>query len=58
MNTYKVTSDNFTYGAKGATVAENELAGLDLAMLIQAGHLEPINAKSSKKETQTEVEGE
>lgn len=57
MNTYKVISDNFTFGKKGSTVTETELEGLDLAMLVGAGHLEPIAAKSSNK-TQTQEEGE
>lgn len=57
MNTYKVISDNFTYGKQGSTVTETELEGLDLQMLVGAGHLEPITAKTSNK-TATQVEGE
>lgn len=57
MTTYKVISDNFTHAKQGSTVTETELEGLDLAMLVGAGHLEPITAKSSNK-TQTQEEGE
>ena len=55
MATYKVISDNFTYGKQGSTVNETELEGLDLVMLVEAGHLEPITAKASKT---TSTEGE
>lgn len=58
MKQYKVISDNFTYGKKGSTVTETELEGLDLVMLVDAGHLEPITTKSSNKQTQPEAEGE
>jgi hypothetical protein len=57
MQSFKVTSDNFTHGKQGSTVTETELEGLDLHMLVEAGHLEPITAKSNNK-TQTQVEGE
>ena len=57
MTSYKVISDNFTYGKQGSTVTETELEGLDLEMLVGAGHLEPITTKSSNK-TQTQEEGE
>lgn len=57
MATYKVISDNFTHGKQGSTVTETELEGLDLQMLVGAGHLEPISAKSNNK-TQTQEEGE
>lgn len=57
MASFKVISDNFTYGKQGSTVTETELEGLDLEMLVGAGHLEPIATKSSNK-TQTQEEGE
>ncbi len=57
MASFKVISENFTHGKQGSTVTETELEGLDLAMLVGAGHLEPITAKSSNK-TQTQEEGE
>lgn len=57
MTSYKVISDNFTHGKQGSTVTETELEGLDLEMLVGAGHLEPIATKSSNK-TQTQEEGE
>lgn len=56
MTTYKVISDNFSLGKQGSTVNENELEGLDLVMLVEAGHLEPSNVKSSKNSTQAEGE--
>lgn len=57
MNTYKVISENFSLGKQGSTVTETELEGLDLQMLVGAGHLELITAKTSNK-TQTKEEGE
>lgn len=57
MNTYKVISDNFTHAKQGSTVTETELEGLDLEMLVGAGHLEPITSKSNNK-IQTKEEGE
>jgi hypothetical protein len=57
MTLYKVISDNFTYGKRGSTVSESVLEGLDLQMLVEAGHLEPITAKTSNKQT-TQAEGE
>lgn len=56
MRTFKVISDNFSLGKQGSTVNETELDGLDLVMLVEAGHLEPIAGKQSK--TQTQEEGE
>jgi hypothetical protein len=57
MQSFKVISENFTHGKQGSTVAESELQGLDLQMLVEAGHLEPIAAKANNK-TATQVEGE
>lgn len=57
MQSFKVISDNFTHGKQGSTVTETELEGLDLQMLVGAGHLEPITAKAGNK-TATQVEGE
>lgn len=56
MKQYKVISDNFSLGEKGTTVTESELEGLSLQMLVEAGHLEPIAAKTSNKQTQAEGE--
>jgi len=57
MQQFKVISDNFTLGKQGSTVSESALEGLDLVMLVEAGHLEPMNVKSSNKTT-TQAEGE
>jgi hypothetical protein len=57
MSQYKVISENFTHGKQGSTVSESVLEGLDLQMLVDAGHLEPITAKTSNKQT-TQAEGE
>lgn len=57
MQQFKVISDNFTLGKQGSTVNESALEGLDLVMLVEAGHLEPITVKSSNKPT-TQSEGE
>lgn len=53
---YKVVSDRCTVAKKGATVSESELEGLNLEVLVEAGHIAPVNAKSSKTVTDTEGE--
>ena len=57
MSQFKVLSDNFTHGKQGSTVSESVLEGLDLQMLVEAGHLEPITGKSSNKPN-TQAEGD
>ena len=52
MATYKISSDTTTLGAKGATITDDDLAGLNVDALVSAGHLEPvsISKKQDKKE--------
>lgn len=44
MDSYLVTSANFAAAPEGATVTAEQLAGCDIAALVSAGHLAPIEA--------------
>jgi hypothetical protein len=48
MTTYRITSDNTTLGAKGATVDAAALDGLSIDALVSGGHIEPISAPTKK----------
>ena len=48
MTTYRILSDNTTLGTAGATIADADLAGLNVDALVEGGHIEPIAAKQSK----------
>ena len=50
MATYKVTSDNFAKGAKGSTVSDADLEGLNISALIEGGHLSEVKSKTESKE--------
>jgi len=50
MATYKIISDNTTLGSKGASVSDADLAGLNVAALVSAGHLEPVSISSKKSD--------
>lgn len=56
MATYKVLTDNCVLGKVGATVTEAELEHLNLAALVEAGHIAPTSAKQAK--SSNEAEGE
>lgn len=53
MANYKVLSDNFALGEKGATVSDSALEGCNIDALLDGGHLIEIGAKS-KQEKDTE----
>lgn len=50
MATFKIISDSTTLGSKGATVSDSDLAGLSVAALVSAGHLEPVSISSKKQD--------
>lgn len=50
MTTYKVISDNLSGHQAGDTVTDEDLAGVNIAALIDGGHITP-NSKP-KKETE------
>lgn len=52
MATYKVTSDRTSLGSMGATVDDADLEGVNVAALIEGGHISEI--KTSKAETSKE----
>ena len=49
MTTYKISSDNTELGAKGTTVSESDLIGLNVDALVAGGHLEPVSISSRKE---------
>lgn len=49
MATYKILSDNTSLGSSGSTVADKDLADLNIQALIEGGHIEPIH-KAFKQE--------
>lgn len=55
MATYKVVSKRLVGLAEGATVSDADLAGANIAALVEGGHLAAIGSKSPKK---SEAEGE
>ena len=50
MATYKITSENFAKGAKGTTISEADLEGLNIPALIEAEHLVEVKGKAESKE--------
>ena len=51
MATYKVLSDRFSKGKKGATLDSEQLSGANISALVEAGHIAEISeTKFSKKE--------
>ena len=49
MTQYRITSDRLEAGKKGATVAADDLAGLNIDALISGGHLEVVSAPAKTK---------
>lgn len=54
MATYKISSDNTELGAKGTTVSESDLVGLNVDALVAGGHLEPVSISSRKEKKEQE----
>jgi hypothetical protein len=48
MTTYRIISHNTTLGTAGDTIADADLAGLNVDALVEGGHIEPIAAKQTK----------
>jgi len=48
---FKVLSDKCSLGKKGATVTIDENSELNVAALVQGGHIAPVAAKPTTKET-------
>lgn len=50
MAQFKVVSSRLVGHAQGSLVSESDLAGANIAALIEAGHIAEIGSKPSKKE--------
>jgi hypothetical protein len=52
MTNYKVLSDNCTLGKQGENVNGDDLEaqGVNVAVLVEGGHLAEVNVKVSKQE--------
>jgi hypothetical protein len=50
MATYKIISDNFAKGAKGASISDADLQGLNIPALIEGEHLVEVKGKTESKE--------
>lgn len=51
---FKILSDKCSLGKKGSTVTLDEKSGLNVDALIQGGHIAPVAAKPTTKETDKE----
>jgi len=49
MTQYKVLSDNLAGHAQGATISEDDLVDVNIAALLDGGHLATIGAKQQSK---------
>ena len=56
MAQFKVVSSRLVGHAQGSLVSEGDLAGANIAALIEAGHIAEIGSKPSKKEQAKEQE--
>jgi len=52
MATYKVTSDRVSGKKRGDIVSDSDLAGVDVAALVDGGHLESSRSGKSDKHSQ------
>lgn len=52
MTTYRIISDNTSLGKPGDTVNDAQLVDLNVAALVDGGHIEPIAAKQPKSKDQ------
>ena len=50
MANYKIISENCTLGAQGSNISSDDLEGLNIAALVDGGHLAEVNVKVSKQE--------
>jgi hypothetical protein len=51
MANYKVMSENCTLGKQGSNISSDDLAGLNVAALLDGGHLAEVNVKVPKQDT-------
>lgn len=51
MANYKVMSDNCSLGAQGTNISGDDLEGLNVAALVEGGHLAEVNVKVLKQDT-------
>lgn len=49
---YRIISDCTSLGKPGDTVSDAALDGLNVAALVEGGHIEPIAAKQTKSKDQ------
>lgn len=55
MASYKITSDRIAGKKRGDTVTDSDLVGVDIAALVDGGHLEAARVvKSDKQFTESE----
>lgn len=50
MTTYRVLSENCTLGKQGDTVTDDQLEGVNVAALVDGGHLAEVSVRVSKTE--------
>ena len=50
MTTYRVLSENCTLGKQGDTVTDDQLDGVNVAALVDGGHLAEVSVRVSKTE--------
>jgi hypothetical protein len=50
MATYKILSDNFSFGKQGETIDSDLLDGCNIQALVDGGHLAEANTKFSKQD--------
>lgn len=59
MASYKVTSSRVAGQVEGSTVSDADLEGLNVAALVEGGHLTPASAvRESKTKTDKDTEQE
>jgi len=51
MANYKILSDNFVLGKQGTNISGDDLEGLNVAALIEGGHLAEVNVKVLKQDS-------
>jgi hypothetical protein len=51
MPNYKVMTDRCSLGKQGATISGDDLEGVNVAALVEGGHLAEVNVKVPKQDT-------
>lgn len=52
MATYKVTSDRVEGKKRGDSLTDSDLAGCNIAALVDGGHIEPVRSGKPDKNSQ------